>query len=220
MTTLKKIAPAEIEKLSFAIIEEEFEERTSRDLKDFNFGEFKIIQRVIHATGDFSFASSLVFSAGCIDAGLEAIRSGCDIAMDVTMGASGVSRRLLQSFGGTVRCHINDPGIGERARSLGKTRSETALEKLVSADVGIIAVGNAPTALVAAMEMIEAGLLKPRLVVGVPVGFVNAEESKELLLKKPYPYITNRGRKGGTPVAVAIVNALLRLARTPDTENQ
>lgn len=212
MTILKQVAPAEIENQSFAIIEDEFRERTGINPDELPSGSFQIIRRVIHATGDFSFAHSLKFSTACIDAGLGAIRDGRDIYIDVSMGASGISRSILDRFGGAVRCHINDPDVADRARSLAQTRSETALEKISSANVGIIAVGNAPTALVAAMEMIERGVINPALIIGVPVGFVNAVESKELLSEKSYPFITNKGRKGGTPVAVAIVNALLRQA--------
>lgn len=212
MTTLKKVAPAEIENQSFAIIEKEFLERTGMNPQGIDSGRFQVIRRVIHATGDFSFGHSLIFSSDSINAGLGAIRAGRDIYIDVSMGAAGISRSILETFGGAVRCHINDPDIGELARATRKTRSETALGKLASSDIGIIAVGNAPTALVAAMNMIKDGLIRPALVIGVPVGFVNAAESKALLSDKTYPFITNKGRKGGTPVVVAIVNALLRLA--------
>lgn len=213
MTTIKTIAPAEIEDESFRIIEREFQEQTGMNRAELKSGFFQIIRRVIHATGDFSFAKSLVFHDKSIEAGLASIRKGRDIYIDVSMGASGISRSILAEFGGTVHCSINDPEVAARARQEGKTRSETALEQASSADIGIVAVGNAPTALLAAMVLIEAGQLKPELVVGVPVGFVNALESKEILATKTYPFITNRGRKGGTPVAVAIVNALLRLAQ-------
>ncbi len=212
MGHLKLIAPAEIEGRSFAIIDQEFEARTSMDKSGIDPAHYQIIRRVIHATGDFSFAHSLVFHDKAVPAALAAIRSGKDIYMDVTMGYSGVSSSILAQFGGKVRCHINDPEIGEQAKASGRTRTETALQKLAEAEAGIIGVGNAPTALLAAMEMIETGRIEPSLLVGVPVGFVNAEESKDLLLTKAYPYITNRGRKGGSPVAVAIINALLRLA--------
>ncbi len=213
MTTIKNIAPADIEQESFRIIEREFRERTGLNRSELTTGSFQIIRRVIHATGDFSFAQSLVFHAQSVEAGLASIRAGRDIYIDVSMGASGISRSILAEFGGAVHCSINDPEVAARARQEGKTRSETALEQAASADIGIVAVGNAPTALLATMALIEAGKLKPELVVGVPVGFVNAEESKELLATRTYPFITNRGRKGGTPVAVAIVNALLRLAQ-------
>lgn len=211
MTTIKQVAPSEIENRSFSIIEREFEEKTGCKPDDIEARRFQIIRRVIHATGDFAFAGSLLFHAESIDAGIAAIRDGKDIYMDVSMGAAGISRSLLARFGGTVQCHINDEDVAERAGREGKTRSETALEKISDSSVGIIAIGNAPTALIGAMELIKSGKIKPDLVVGVPVGFVNAEESKEILAAQSFPFITNRGRKGGTPVAVAIVNALLRL---------
>jgi len=212
MTKLKKVAPAEIEKRSFEIIEQEFLEQTGIALDSLDSNRFQVMRRVIHATGDFSYAHSLMFSPGCFEAGLEAIRAGRDIYVDVSMGASGISKAMLAKFGGSVTCHINDQDVLAQARSRGKTRSETALEKAAAENVGIVVVGNAPTALVAAMDLAERGKLKPALIVGVPVGFVNAEESKEILARQPYPFITNSGRKGGTPAAVAIVNALLRLA--------
>ncbi len=213
MATIKPIAPAEIENQSFAIIEHEFMAQTGLDPQQIDDKRFQVIRRVIHATGDFGFASTLKFHHQSIEAAIAAIQGGRDIYIDVTMGASGISSSLLGTFGGKVLCHINDDDVAERARKGGKTRSETALEKLSSTHTGIIAVGNAPTALVAAMEMIEAGRIDPALLIGVPVGFVNAEESKQILSTKTYPFITNIGRKGGTPVAVAIVNALLRIAQ-------
>lgn len=212
MGRIKQIVPAEIEARSFAIIDQEFESRTSMDKNGIDPAHYQIIRRVIHATGDFSFAQSLVIHEQAVPSAIEAIRGGQDIYMDVTMGYSGVSSSILARFGGKVRCHINDPEIAEQAKASARTRTETALQKLGDKGAGIIGVGNAPTALIAAMEMIEAGRLAPSLLVGVPVGFVNAEESKDLLLTKTYPFITNRGRKGGSPVAVAIINALLRLA--------
>lgn len=213
MATIKPIAPSEIENQSFAIIEREFLEQTGLDPAEINDKCFQVVRRVIHATGDFGFARSLIFHDKSIESAISAIRAGKDVYIDVSMGASGISASLLAQFGGTVQCHINDSDVAERAKREGKTRSETALEKISDPETGIVAVGNAPTALLAAMEMIDAGRLDPALVIGVPVGFVNAEESKELLSTKPYPFITNKGRKGGTPVAVAIVNALIRLAR-------
>ncbi len=212
MTTIKSVAPAEIEKRSFAIIEHEFLEQTGMSPADIESKRFQVMRRVIHATGDFGFAQSLVFHDHAIDSALAAIRAGRDIYIDVSMGAAGISSSLLAKFGGAVQCCINDPDVAERARAEGKTRSQTALEKISDRNVGIVAVGNAPTALVAAMQMVDDGRLDPALIVGVPVGFVNAEESKQILSAKPYPFITNSGRKGGTPVAVAIVNALIRLA--------
>lgn len=212
MTTIKDVAPSDIESQSFAIIEREFQDQTGLTGVEIDPDRFQVIRRVIHATGDFDFARSLLFHDQCIDEAISSIISGRDIYIDVSMGAAGISRSILEGFGGSVRCFINDADVAEKARQEGKTRTETALEKLSGTDIGIIAVGNAPTALIAAMALIEAGKINPALVVGVPVGFVNAVESKDILAAQSYPFITNIGRKGGTPVAVAIVNALLRLA--------
>jgi precorrin-8X/cobalt-precorrin-8 methylmutase len=212
MSVLKGIAPEDIERLSFSIIEEEFKDRTGLSPAEIESDRFAITRRVIHATGDFSFAGSLAFHAEAITAGIASIRAGKDIFIDVGMGAAGINRRLQSGFGGSVICSINDPGIAERAKEEGKTRTETALRAICDRKPGIIAVGNAPTALICAMELIEEHVLKPELVIGVPVGFVNASESKDLLASKGYPYITNIGRKGGSAVAVAIINALLKLA--------
>ena len=211
MTKIKNVAPSEIESQSFAIIEREFQDQTGLIGSEIDPGRFQVIRRVIHATGDFDFATSLLFHDQSIGAAISSIISGRDIYIDVSMGAAGISRSILERCGGSVRCFINDEDVGEKARREGKTRTETALEKLSGTDIGIIAVGNAPTALIAAMALIEAGKIAPALLVGVPVGFVNAVESKEILAAQEYPFITNQGRKGGTPVAVAIVNALLRL---------
>jgi precorrin-8X/cobalt-precorrin-8 methylmutase len=211
MTKIKNVAPSEIESQSFAIIEREFQDQTGLIGSEIDPGRFQVIRRVIHATGDFDFAGSLLFHDQSIGAAISSIISGRDIYIDVSMGAAGISRSILERFGGSVRCFINDKDVTEKARREGKTRTETALEKLSGTDIGIIAVGNAPTALIAAMALIEAGKIAPALLVGVPVGFVNAVESKEILAAQEYPFITNQGRKGGTPVAVAIVNALLRL---------
>ena len=207
--TIMQIAPEAIEAESFRIIAEElgptgFDPRT-----------FKVVQRVIHATGDFSFAESLIFHPQAIDAGIAAIRAGRNILTDVNMGAAGVSKGLLASWGGTVVCKVAEPEVARIAKARGLTRSEVAIERGLTEDIGIVSVGNAPTALLKVMDCQEelAPNLRPGLLVGVPVGFVNAAESKELLSEKSYPFITCRGRKGGTPVAVAIVNALIRLAK-------
>lgn len=212
MTTIKSVRPSEIESQSFTIIENEFEAQTGLQSSQIDPDCFQVIRRVIHATGDFDFGHTLIFGNSPIEAAIESIRSGRDIYIDVSMGAAGISARIIEQFGGRVKCHINDADIAAKARNDDKTRTETALEKLSGSNIGIIAVGNAPTALVAAMSLIHEGKISPALLVGVPVGFVNAVESKEILTEQSYPFITNKGRKGGTPVAVAIVNALLRLA--------
>ena len=212
MVTLQQVKPLHIEAESFRIIEQEFPEQTGHRPEEYGPDRFKVIQRVIHATGDFSFASNLSFHAQAIQAGLTAIRTGRNILIDVNMGAAGISRSILHTFGGEVICRIGNKEVAEIAKTKGLTRSEAAFEQAVNDNIGIVAVGNAPTALLAAMRLIEEGKFNPDLVIGVPVGFVNAQESKEILSGKDYPFIAALGRKGGTPVAVAIINALLRLA--------
>ncbi len=216
MKRLTKIDPQEIEQASFTIIKNEFFDETSIDPATLDADTFKVIQRVIHATGDFSFAHTLVFHSQAIAKGIEAVRSGKNIYCDVTMAASGISEKMLADYGGNVICHINDQTIAEEARREGKTRTETALARIEDDNIGIISIGNAPTALVKAMQLQENGRITPALLVGVPVGFVNAAESKAILMEKDYPFITCKGRKGGTPVAVAIVNAIIRLAAQSD----
>jgi precorrin-8X/cobalt-precorrin-8 methylmutase len=216
MVTLQKIKPEQIEKESFRIIEQEFFTHTGMRVDGYEPEKFKIIRRVIHATGDFSFASTLTFHERAIKAGLASIRKGKNILIDVNMGASGISRGILKTFGGEVICRVGEQEVGRIAKTKGLTRSEVAFDLACDNDIGIVAVGNAPTALLAAMRLLEEGRFTPDLVVGVPVGFVNAEESKELLCRKNYPFIAALGRKGGSPVAVAIINALLRLAQETD----
>ncbi len=203
---IKKIGPLEIEGESFRIIEEQL------GPTDFTPEEFAVVRRCIHATGDFSFADNMRFSQGAIAAGLAAIRAGKNILVDVNMAASGISAGLLKKFGGRVICRIGEPETVMRAKEGQKTRSEVAMERAANDNIGIVAIGNAPTALLKGMELREKGIFLPDLVIGVPVGFVNAAESKEILSAQPYAFITALGRKGGTPVAVAAVNALLRLA--------
>lgn len=205
---LQQVAPSEIEAESFKIIRKEFGPH------QFDDSTFRVIQRVIHATGDFSFRENMRFSPGAVDRGIKALREGRDILTDVTMVAAGISKGLLASWGGSVLCRIADQETAELAKAHDRTRSEVAIEAGLLENVGIIAIGNAPTALVQAIRSVA---LLPQgrrpLIVGVPVGFVNAAESKDLLVQENGCYITSLGRKGGSPVAAAIVNALIRLAR-------
>jgi len=203
---LQNVKPEEIEAESFRIIESEI------GPTDFTAEQFAVVRRVIHATGDFSFAENLRFHPEAIDAALNAIRSGKNVLTDVNMSAVGVSKGILAKWGGEVFCRVGEPDVAAEARERGLTRSEVAISQAVEQNIGIVAIGNAPTALLKVMEMIDAGQWRPDLVIGVPVGFVNAAESKALLAGKKYPFITAVGRKGGSPVAAAIVNALLRLA--------
>jgi precorrin-8X/cobalt-precorrin-8 methylmutase len=206
------IRPEDIERESFSIIEEEFFERTGRRQIDYDVREFAILRRVIHATGDFGLADSLRFHPEAIDRGLAAIRAGRNVYADVGMVAAGIGSKLTAAFGGTVICRVGDADVAERARTTGRTRSETALEMAMGDNIGIVAVGNAPTALLAAIDLVKRGLFAPDLIVGVPVGFVNAAESKDLLTAEGIPAITVLGRRGGSPIAAAIVNALLKMA--------
>ena len=206
MISLQQVAPQDIEAESFRIIERELGPTA------FAPDEFAVVRRIIHATGDFSFAETLRFHPEAIAAGLTAIRAGRNILVDVGMAAAGVSAHLLAPFGGRVLCRVGEPETATLARANGTTRSDAAMTRATGDNIGIIAIGNAPTALLKVMDLIERRLLAPNLVIGVPVGFVNAAESKEMLAAKNYPFITALGRKGGTPVAVAAVNALLRLA--------
>lgn len=211
MHRITKIAPLDIEAESFRIIEEEFDERTGLRRQDIDPDQFTVIRRVIHATGDFSFAGLIHFHPMAIEAGLNAIRAGKNILTDVNMAAAGISKSLLTPYGGKVICKVAEPEVATLAKRNGLTRSQTAIEEGMRENVGIVAIGNAPTALITIMNLIAEGKIRPDLIVGVPVGFVNAAESKEILVEQNYPHISCKGRKGGTTVSVAIVNALLRL---------
>lgn len=200
-----RLAPEEIERKSFEIISEEC------DLGAIPADRRPIVQRVIHATADFDFAKTLVFHPDAVAAGIKAIREGKDILTDVEMVRTGINKRLLDRWGGKAVCSIADEDVIRLSKETGRTRAEIAIEKRISGNTGIIAVGNAPTALLQAIELLG-NSVQPPLVVGVPVGFVKAFESKAILAEQQFPFITNLSRKGGTPVAVAIVNALLKMA--------
>ncbi len=212
MHRITKIAPAKIEGASFKMIENEFLEQTGQTISSYDPSQFAVLRRAIHATGDFSFADNIRFSTGSVEAGIAAIQAGKNILTDVNMAAAGISKNILSAFGGKVICKVAETDIATLAKERQKTRSQTAIEEGLLQNVGIVAIGNAPTALLSVMELIKNGTAKPDLVVGVPVGFVNAPESKEILSEQNYPFITCLGRKGGTTVSVAIVNALLRLS--------
>jgi len=205
---IRKLSPHEIESESFRIIETELGDHSFRAM------EFPIIRRVIHATGDFSFSDLLHFHPLGVETGVEATIAGKNILVDVNMVASGINRDLLKRWGGEVLCGISDFDVSQLAKDKRITRSETAIEKyLLGNNVGIVAIGNAPTALLKTIEILgREPAQQPFLIVGVPVGFVNAAESKEMLMLNNHPFITCKGRKGGSPVAAAIINGLLQLA--------
>jgi precorrin-8X/cobalt-precorrin-8 methylmutase len=206
-------APGDIEKKSFEIISDE------ADFSDVPAGQAPIMKRVIHSTADFEFKKTLVFHPDAVRTGIEAIRSGMNVLTDIEMVKAGINKRLLSKWGGRVICHIADKEVAKVSEETGKTRAEVAIEKGLSENTGIVAIGNAPTALLKVIEILTgkgvsqyAPTNSLPLVVGVPVGFVKALESKALLSDQGFPFITNLSRKGGTPVAVAIVNALLKMA--------
>jgi precorrin-8X/cobalt-precorrin-8 methylmutase len=199
-------APQKIEDESFAIIDREVGNH------DFDQLHWPIVRRIIHTTADFDFARLACFSSGSVQAGTEALRRGEKIFCDTTMVQAGVNKPRLATFGSEIRCHITDEDVVRRARREGITRSAIAVGKGVEEGCGIFLIGNAPTALVRLLDLAERNLVKPSLVVGVPVGFVGAEESKEALMLTELPFITCRGRKGGSAIAAAVLNALMILA--------
>ena len=200
---LERVAPMEIEARSFEIIESELPHPIDEALAP-------IIKRVIHTTADFEYTDSLRFSEGVVDAALRAIRDGAVIVTDTTMAMAGINKKALARYGGEARCFIGDDEVARRAAEAGTTRSAVAMEVAARIDRPLIfAIGTAPTALVRLYELIREGRVAPRLVVGVPVGFVNVVQSKELIMTAGVPYIVARGRKGGSNVAAAICNALL-----------
>lgn len=182
-------------------------------LKNIPEGEKQIIKRIVHTTGDPDIASLIKIHPEAVEAGLNAMRAGRPIFTDVQMLRSGISTVKFEQFGIETFCLIKDPAVVEEAQRTGKTRAMVAMSMAAPRlEGGIIAIGNAPTALFELCSMIEKGQLKPALVVGTPVGFVGAKESKEVLLDTPVPYITITGTRGGSTIAVAALNALLKLA--------
>jgi len=208
INSVKFDVPQDIEKRSFEMIGEEV------DLVDLPADEVPIVKRVIHATADVEFRKTIAFSPDAIKTGLDAIREGKDILTDVEMVKAGINKRLLDTWGGKVICNIADDEVVKSSSESGRTRAEIAMERGLSGNVGIVAIGNAPTALLKVIELLRTRPAQSPipLVIGVPVGFVKALESKVLLSAQAFPFITNLSRKGGTPVAVAIANALLNMA--------
>ncbi|MFC6652364.1 precorrin-8X methylmutase [Paenibacillus rhizoplanae] len=201
------VQPQEIEGLSFQMITEELGEHS------FSALEYPIVQRIIHASADFELGRSLVFHPGAIEAGIHAMLQGKPIIADVRMVEAGIAKERIQRYGGEVRVHIADPDVVDEAKALGTTRAIIATRKACAQSPGgIYVIGNAPTALLELIRLVKAGAAQPGLVIGMPVGFVSAAESKDELRKLDIPYITNIGRKGGSTIVVAAVNALSLLA--------
>lgn len=200
---LKQIAPGEIEKRSFEIIEEEVGRELDPVLKP-------IIKRVIHTTADFSYADTLFFSENAVEKGLQALREGVSIITDTNMGRAGINKKKLEQYGGKVHCFMADEDVAAAALAQQTTRAAVSMDKAAAMQEDFIfAIGNAPTALIRLYELIQEEKIRPRLIIGVPVGFVNVVEAKELILTAGVPVIVARGRKGGSNVAAAICNALI-----------
>ena len=201
---IQQIKPMDIEKRSFEIITELLGDRRLDPENEL------VIKRVIHTSADFDYADNLVFSPHAVSKGIEALRAGCDVVTDTQMAKAGINKTILGSLGGEVHCFMSDPDVAQEAKERGVTRAIVSMERAASLPKPCIyAIGNAPTALISLYEQIKAGKVKPALIIGVPVGFVNVVESKELILGTDLPYIVARGRKGGSNVAAAICNALL-----------
>ena len=201
--------PEEIEAESFQIIDSEAGEH------GWPQAEWQVVRRAIHTSADFEYASSMVLSDGVIEKAVAALKSGAGIVTDTNMALSGISKARLVPFGCSVSCHVADPDVAELAQREGITRSIAAMRKAVSSPNNrIFVVGNAPTALFELLRLMREGQAEPALIIGLPVGFVGAEESKNALAAGGHdvPFITNIGRKGGSNVAAAVINALAILA--------
>lgn len=206
MDRIEHLRPEEIEKRSFEIISEELNSRGIILPKE----QEMVTKRAIHTSADFDYAHTLTYSKDAVAIAKKLILNGADIVTDTNMALSGINKRTLKTFGGEVHCFMADEEVARIAKERGTTRAAVSMEKASKIDKPVIfAVGNAPTALVQLYEMIEAGTFTPAFVIGVPVGFVNVEAAKELIMETDVPYIVNRGRKGGSNIAAAICNAII-----------
>lgn len=201
---IDNIRPEDIEKKSFEIIGEILGDRKLDPENEL------VIKRAIHTSADLDYADKLVFSDHAVSIGIEALRNGCDIVTDTNMAKAGINKSVLSRLGGEVHCFMADEDVAKEAKERGVTRAIVSMEKAARLEKPcIFAIGNAPTALIAINDLMKEGRLKPALIVGVPVGFVNVVESKEIIIASDAPYIVARGRKGGSNIAAAIINAML-----------
>lgn len=201
---IENIEPMQIEARSFEII--------SKELKDVKLipGTEDIVKRCIHTSADFDYAENLKFSEGAVEKALRAIKDGACIVTDTQMAKAGINKASLAKHKGEVYCFMSDEDVAAAAREHKTTRAVAAMEKAAKLEKPVIfAIGNAPTALIRLYELIKEGKIKPELIIGVPVGFVNVVQSKELIMQTDIPYIVARGRKGGSNIAACICNALL-----------
>ena len=201
---IEEVKPREIEERSFAIISEELGARTFAPHTEL------IVKRCIHTSADFDYADNLCFSQDAAVKAMEAIQRGVSVVTDTNMAKAGINKVSLGKYGGSVHCFMADADVAEAARLHGTTRASESMKKAAAmGEPFLYAIGNAPTALVTLYDLMQEGQVKPELIIGVPVGFVNVVEAKELFIGGQTPYIIARGRKGGSNVAASIVNALL-----------
>ncbi len=203
---LENVQPQEIEKKSFEIITQELGDTPLIP------GTEMIVKRCIHTSADFDYAENLCFSEGAVEKAREAIRNGVSIVTDTQMAKAGINKKTLAKYGGQVYCFMSDEDVAQTAKANGTTRATACIDKAAAMGENFIfAIGNAPTALVRLYELIQEGKIHPALIIGVPVGFVNVVQSKELIMKTDVPYIVAKGRKGGSNIAACICNALMYL---------
>lgn len=207
---LENVKPMEIERRSFEIITQELGRELPEELAP-------IIKRCIHTSADFEYADSLCFSDHVVEKAMKAIKAGACIVTDTQMAKSGINKKALGKHGGEVFCFMSDEDVAETAKKNGTTRATASMDKAAALDKPLIfAIGNAPTALVRLYELIVEKRIRPELIIGVPVGFVNVVQSKELIMQTDVPYIVARGRKGGSNIAACICNALLYMCGRPE----
>lgn len=206
MKNIEFVLPTEIEKRSFEIIGEELTALGIQLPEE----QAPVTKRVIHTSADFDYATTMCYSKNAIEIAHKLIKKGADIVTDTNMAKAGINKNKLASFGGEVHCFMADEDVAAEANARQVTRATVSMERAACLNKPVIfAIGNAPTALISLYEMMEAGTFTPEFVIGVPVGFVNVVAAKELFLDSDVPYIINKGRKGGSNIAAAIVNALL-----------
>lgn len=203
---IEYVLPGEIENRSFEIIGDELKSRGIILPKDTEF----VTKRVIHASADFEYADTLTFSPHAVETAKKLLLNGADIVTDTNMALSGIHKKTLEKLGGKVHCFMADEEVAKLAKESGQTRAYVSMRKAAEIEKDVIfAIGNAPTALISLYEMMEKKEYHPAFVIGVPVGFVNVEASKEMIMDTGIEYIVNMGRKGGSTIAAAICNALL-----------
>lgn len=206
MLNIEHVLPEDIERRSFEIISEELRNRGITLPKETEM----VTKRVIHTSADFEYAQTMTYSSNAVAIAKELIQNGADIVTDTNMALAGINKRTLARHGGEAHCFMADEDVAQIAKERKVTRATVSMEKAAGIQKPVIfAVGNAPTALIQLYEMIQSGTFRPAFIIGVPVGFVNVEAAKELILQTDIPYIVNRGRKGGSNVAAAICNAIL-----------